>query len=138
MQNYFILFGGWVLGQMILITVNAIRIQRSSKYETGFKEAFGIYFKKDFGPTVLAFIVMVAAMFVLPEAVIHNQTGDLQDKEHSKLLNHIVSWMRAYSILFGIMSQFMGFLMVSKAEKWLKRVVDSNDVKIDFKNINGQ
>jgi hypothetical protein len=124
-MNYVFIFVGWLLGQLILKVVNAIRIQRSTKYETGFKEALGIFIKKDPGPTILAFIILLAAMFLLPEAIAHSTTEG--DEGHNKTIVHVLKWLRFYAIGFGIVSEFIGFIAVSKSQKFLKKVAGDED-----------
>jgi hypothetical protein len=127
-MNYVIIIVGWVLGQMILKVVNAIRIQRSSKYHTGFKEALIIFVKKDPGPTVLAVIILLAVMFLLPEAIAHSQSeGDENDVVHNKTIAHVLKWLRLYSIGFGIISEFIGFIAVSKSQRFLRKVAGDED-----------
>ena len=121
-MNYIIIFLGWLLGQMILKVANAIRIQKSSKYATGFREALTIFVKRDPGPTIMAFVILMVAIFLLPEAIAHSiHEGEETDVVHNKTITHVLSWLRFYSIGFGIISEFIGFIAVSKSQNFLRK-----------------
>lgn len=134
-MNYIIVIGGWAIGMMILIVVSCIWVQQSKKYECGFAEAFKIYTTKDKGPLLLSAVMLVAAIFILPDIIVSAnliQDGKIPtDTIKAKAINAIIHNMRVYSILFGIVAQGLGFLIVSKAGRWLNKVGDLTDQKID-------
>lgn len=127
-------FVGALLGQMLFIVVASIIKQRSRKYQENFREAFLIYVKKDTGPIVMGVIVILIAIFLLPEVIANVSTlgldGAAEQTKYQKILSSIVKWVRSWSVLLGIGSHTIGFLAVSQANKFFKRV--GGDVDDEF------
>lgn len=135
MQQYLVVTGGWLIGMLILIIVKSIYVQQSKKYDYTFKQAFLVYINKDIGPIFLSIVMLFAGVFLLPEivasAALMSDGKIPADTLKTKAVNAIVHNMRFYSIIFGILSQGIGFMAVSKSYRWLKKVSDITDGRID-------
>jgi len=90
-------------------------IQQSQKYELDFYHAFRVYTTKYTGPIVVGFIVILIAMFVVPDIVAAAAGG-----RYSTIAKNILSSLRAYSIALGIVSQSAGFLIVRRGDKYMR------------------
>lgn len=135
MNKYVSVIGGWLIGMLIVIVVKSIYVQRSKKYDCGFWEAVRIYLAKDTGPLVLSVVMLFAGVFLMPYITVTSNMiadGKIPSNDlRAKAVNAIINNMRPWSIFFGIVSQTLGFLVVSKAEKFIRRVDKVIDSKID-------
>lgn len=127
---YLIIFLGWLLGELLVIVVQSIRVQNSSKYSDNFWKAFVVYTTKDIGPIVGSLLICLIAIFLLPEAIANfstmDETGNQEEKKQSAVIHKILKFLRASSVLLGITSRTLLFLIVSKANKWLNKVGGSD------------
>lgn len=121
MEKYFIVIGGWALGQLLFIVVQAAIVHKSSKYQHTFREALNIYLRKDVGPFCAGMVFMLIIVFVLPEIMALANSNTLEDPNHGKYARWIVNNLRISSIGLGIVAQFLGFLAVSKSAKWVQK-----------------
>ncbi len=133
-MNYLIVTIGWLIGMFILIIVKSIHIQMSKKYEYSFNQALKIYLTKDTGPIYLSIVILFAGVFVLPNIITSHglmQDGKIPTESFkAKAIEQIVLNLREYSILFGVMAQGLGFLVVSKAAKLLNKIGGNIDEKL--------
>lgn len=118
-MNYIIIFFGSLLGMILLTAVKSTYIQRSSKYQLGFVDAFKVYTTKHTGPIAVGFVVVLMFMFVLPEIIALAQAGNEQGM-YSKIINNVTGRLRLYSIGIGVLGQGLGFLIIRKGEKYLR------------------
>jgi hypothetical protein len=128
MNPYLIIPLGWALGQMLFIVVMSVIDQQSKKTDLTFNQAFMIYVKRDTGPIYVAVLIMLIAMFLLPEIIAHASTPNSATEEIKQLkyVKRIVEFMRTFSVALGLTAQFLGFIAVSKAKK-LKEKFDKPD-----------
>lgn len=108
-QNYFIVFGGSLLGMLLTILVQAEIINRSEKFSAGFDEALKFYTRKNRGAIYVGLLVVFIFMFLLPNLI---------SSDH-KWLNNFIANLRFWSVGLGIGSQAIGFLAVKKTHKKL-------------------
>lgn len=129
-MDYIIIFGGSLLGMLLLTVVKSVYIQRSSKYELDFIHAFKVYTTKHTGPIVVGFIIVFIAMFILPEIIAMAQSGN-DNSVYSKLINNILGRLRIYSVGLGVLGQGAGFIIIRKGEKFLReeeqKIADKKD-----------
>lgn len=126
MSPYLIIPLGWLLGQLLFIVVMSVATQKNKNNECSFNDAFIIYVRHDTGPIWVAVLIMLIAMFILPEIIAHHAiaNGPLEDVKESKYIQKIVEFLRTFSVLLGIAAQGIGFLIVSRAGKWIKKADD--------------
>jgi hypothetical protein len=129
LEKYMVVLIGWVLGQLLFILVQAALVHRSSKYENTFSEAFRIYFRKDRGPFYVGLVLMLIVVFVLPEIIGLANSSTLEDPNHGKYARIVVNNLRISSVGLGIVAQLLGFLLVSKASKWIQK--QGGDISIN-------
>ena len=115
-MNYLLIFGGATLGMLLWIVGKSYYVQQSSKYELGFLHALKVYTTKYVAPIIVGYIIICIAMFVFPDII--SNAGEA--KEHGKILQNVLDYLRAYSVVLGMLSQGLGFLLIRKGEKFLK------------------
>lgn len=121
MEKYIIVLGGWALGQLLFIVVQAALVHKSSQYQHTFREALHVYFSKDIGPFFAGLVIMLIVVFVLPEILALANSNDIDNPNHGKYARWVVNNLRISSIAFGVIAQFIGFLIVSKSSKWITK-----------------
>lgn len=114
-MNYLIIFLGASLGMLLVICVKSYYVQQSSKWELGFLQAFKVYTTKYIAPIFIGNIIVFAAMFILPDLIANSA-----DTKFGLKVQHVLSYLRSYSFLLGVLAQGLGFLIVRKGEKFLK------------------
>lgn len=134
MNSYLFIVLGWLLGQLIFITVQCIIIHRNDSYKHTFREAFALYVKRDTGPMILAALVMLVFVFVLPELTANLVTAQegsttTEQTKYNRVLSSILKWLRVSSVVLGVASQGIGFLAVSRITKWIKKKDEEVDKK---------
>lgn len=118
---------GWILGLLVVVVVASIRIQINDKYEENFIQAFKKYLKKGTGRIVLSFLIMLIAMFILPD-IIANVSGENENAtKYKNLINNILGWMRTYAVIGGLIAETIGFWVVNKRDKIFKEVDEKTD-----------
>ena len=85
MNPYLAIPLGWILGLLVVVAVASIRIQMNNKYEENFIQAFKKYLKKGTGRLVLSILIMLIAMFILPD-IIANVSGENENATKYKSL----------------------------------------------------
>lgn len=116
MNLYLIILLGASLGQLLWIIGKSYYVQQSSKYSLNFLQALKVYTTKYFAPIIVGYVVVFIAMFVLPDVI--SNSGD--EKEHGKVLQNVLDYLRGYSVVLGLLAQGLGFLIIRKGEKFLK------------------
>lgn len=114
-----IFFGGQ-LGMALLIAVKSCQVQIGSKYELNFVQAFRVYTTKYLGPIVVGNIVILIAMFILPNLIAVAQNATENVSRYDRIVNDVIKWLSIWSVALGIVSQGVGFLMVNNGERYLK------------------
>lgn len=122
MNPYLAIPLGWILGLLVVVVVASIRIQMNDKYEEKFVQAFKKYLKKGTGRLVLSILMMLTAMFILPD-VIANVSGENENAtKYKKLINNVLGWMRTYAVIGGLIAETAGFWLVNRKNKIFKEV----------------
>jgi len=119
-MNYLIIFFGSVLGMLLLTTVKSVYVQRGSKYTLGFVGAFKVYTTKHTGPMLVGFIVVLIAMFVLPDTLALAESGRAAGTKYAMIVDGVLDRLRLYSVFLGIIGQGLGFILIRKGEKFLR------------------
>ncbi len=114
--NWLLILFGSALGMLLTIVVQSEIINRSQKFEEGFKDAFKFYTRKERGGIYVGAIVIFIFMFILPNLVATSMKG----------LEHFLERIRIYSVLVGVLAQAGGFAVVKKSHEKLKKVEDQN------------
>lgn len=99
---------GALLGMLLTTLVQSEIINRSEKFKAGFKDAFIFYTKTKRGGLYVGGTVVVIAMYLLPSIV---------NMAWFKYEN-----LRFYSIVLGVGSQAIGFLVVKKTHDKIDEV----------------
>jgi len=122
MSDYLIIFIGGLIGMALLIAVRSELIRRSSKYELGFGDAFRVYTTKYTGPMIVGAIIILSAMFILPDLLANSEiiTEDGTTDYNAKIAL-VLNWLRPASIALGVISQGLGFLIVRKGDHYLRQ-----------------
>ena len=122
MNPYLAIPLGWILGLLVVVVVASIRIQMNDKYEENFVQAFKKYLKKGTGRLVLSILMMLIAMFILPD-VIANVSGENENAtKYKKLINNVLGWIRTYAVIGGLIAETAGFWLVNRKNKIFKEV----------------
>jgi len=119
-MDYIIIFFGSLLGMFLLTTVKSVYIQQGSKYSLGFISAFKVYTTKHTGPIIVGFLVVIIAMFVLPDTIALAESGKLTGSRYSSIVENILDRLRLFSVFLGVIGQGLGFIIVRKGEKFLR------------------
>lgn len=127
LEKYLIIIGGFLIGLAIVVTVQSIRIQISSKYSENFIRAFKHYINKSTGRIILSVLIMLGVIFVLPDLIVNlSSDNDNAVKYHNSIYN-ILSWLRTYSVLLGVSAESIGFWIVNRKDKMFKEEETSKD-----------
>lgn len=113
MNIYIAVAIGWLLGMLLTIVVQAAIIHMSDKHEDDFSTAIKKYLTKKAGPLYGALVLLLIALFVLPEVLANAavENGDKSPFYHRYLVS-VLTWLRSWSVLCGIASQSLGFFIV--------------------------
>lgn len=120
MNNYIILFLGWTLGQSIYATIKAWDIQKKNE-SISFWTAITLVYKQ-FGSFVFAILMLLFALFVMPDIMKKLITGEGLSG-NSKILQ---DYFRVSTVGFGFVCQYFGVLFFSKINKAVKNAVDKD------------
>jgi len=120
MNNYIILFVGWLLGQCIYATIKAWDIQKKND-AIDFVAAIKLVYKQ-FGSFVFAILMMLAALFVMPDFM----KFIVSDQELTGNSKIIQQYFRVSTVGFGFVCQYFGLLFFSKLNKAVKNAVDKD------------
>ena len=113
---------GWALGMMLVIAVQAAIIHQSGKHDDDFITALRKYVTTKVGPLVVAVVMMLIALFVIPEIIANSNVENGQKSPfYYKYLSSVLMWLKSWSILFGIGSQTLGFIIVFRVLKYVKK-----------------
>ncbi len=123
MNNYFVFAAGLVLGQ-VLTTVIAVYILQYRK-PVDYNTAFKAYVKSEQAGYVVAFVTMLAVMFIMPD-YISPVRGQLPENEW-KWKVRIMKNFRAFSILFGMFAPLISLLIFKKGIKAIQKENDKLD-----------
>ncbi len=127
MNPYLAIPLGWILGLLVVVAVASIRIQMNNKYEENFIQAFKKYLKKGTGRLVLSILIMLIAMFILPD-IIANVSGENENAtKYKSLIHNILGWMRTYAVIGGLIAETVGFWLVNRRDKVFKEVDEKTD-----------
>ena len=124
-MDYLLIFIGASLGMLLVISAKSFYVQQSSKWELDFVKAFKVYTTKYTAPIVIGYIVILTAMFILPDLIANSG-----DTKFGLKVQHVLDYLRSYAFVLGVLSQGLGFLIVRKGEKFLKdeeQKIKSND-----------
>lgn len=119
-MNLLIIFLGWQLGMALLIAVKSSQVQTGSKYELNFWQAFVVYTTKYLGPIIVSNIVMLIAMFLLPNIIAVAQNAPENSSRYERIAQDVIKWLRVFSVALGVLGQGIGFLIVNKGQRYLK------------------
>lgn len=114
--------GGWILGMLLVIAVQAAIIHQSEKHDMNWLDAVKNYLTKETGPIVVAVVMLFIALFLIPE-IVANVAAEKTDGlgAYQRYLNSAVTWMRSWSIILGIASQTLGFVIVLRILKFIRK-----------------
>lgn len=113
--DYIVIASGSSIGLAIVIAVACYYIHRGSKYQLSFKETWDVYTKEHVWPLIIGGIIVVAAMFILPDLMAYGSSG-----KYYKAIQNALHSLRIYSIGLGVVSMGLGFLIAGTGDKALK------------------
>ena len=118
-QHYAIILLGSAIGMFLTVLVQSEIINRSQKFEAGFKDAFKFYTTKHRGGLYVGGTVIFLFMFLLPNLITSN----------IKMLDSILANLRLWSVGIGVASTAIGFLLVKGTHKKLDEFAEKNNIK---------
>lgn len=129
MNNYFVLIGGWALGQLALIVLRAWDIQRK-KDNLNLESAVKMVLNKESASWVFGIVMLLIALFLMPEAYKQAIDADNNMKPLSKWQLELINRTRYYSIPFGVFCQLIGLFIFGKGKKFFYDEADKQGIDL--------
>lgn len=118
MNNYLILGLGFLLGQVTVSVIKAIKIQ-GKQPNLNYTDAFKLVLVNGFGSYVLGVCALFIVWFLMPEFFKNVLSIDDQTTiAPNTSIGQIVKWFRVSSIVFGIGAQTILLQFVFKVNHW--------------------
>lgn len=118
MNNYLILGLGFLLGQITVSVIKAIKIQ-GKQPNLNYTDAFKLVLVNGFGSYVLGVCALFIVWFLMPEFFKNVLTiDDAHPLKDGSQLKQIVKWFRVSSLIFGIGAQTILLQFVFKVNRW--------------------
>lgn len=134
MNNYLIIFVGWILGQTGYAFKKSWEIQRN-RPGVSFKDALKMHFTKETASFAFAFVILLIGLFVLPNFIDMDITKeDLKNLEVAKWKVYFVNFLRVIAVFFGYLCQNLGWFFFGKSEKILQAQADQDGIKLPGQN----
>lgn len=129
MNDLLTILSGSLLGMLLLISVASYQVQIDANYQLNFWNAMKVYTIKFTGPLFVGLVVMFIGMFFLPMAKANAGGPD----KYGALLQHVLKYLRVYSVALGVAGQGLGFLIIKGKNKFLRDAEQKLLIKNDDK-----
>ena len=122
MNNYTILCIGWLLGQLAYNAIKVHELQKNNE-ALSYRDAAVIVFWKGIGTTLIAFSGLLIILFLMPE--FFRNVMEVDDKGKSPgWAQTIVTWLRASSVAFGLLAQYIVVWLAGSLKKTTERFIN--------------
>ena len=122
MSNTLILIIGWLIGQVIYNLIKTHDLQKSNE-KLNYKDAALVVFWKGIGTSLIAFSGLLAIMFIFPEFLKNVMEADDSGKAPAWAAS-VVRWLRASSVAFGMLSQFIVISVAGGLKNTTQKFID--------------
>lgn len=126
MNNIAIVAVGWLIGQSAVNCIEAWKLQKGND-QLSFPESLKIVFGKNGASHAFGIIMLVAALFMLPEFVKNVMIVDDAGKKIPGWAAKVLTWLRASSIAFGAICQYIGLLLFAKLKQSVKTFIQAKN-----------
>lgn len=123
MNNYTVLCIGWLIGQFAYNCIKTHELQKEHA-ELSYRDAAVVVFWKGIGTTLIAFAGLLIALFIMPEFFKNVMTNDDVNKSPG-WAQTIVNWLRASSVAFGLLAQYIVVWLAGGLKKTTERFINN-------------
>lgn len=122
MSNTLILVIGWMIGQVIYNLIKVHELQKHND-KLNYQDAATIVFWKGIGTFLIAFSGLLAILFIFPEFL--KNVMDVDDAGKAPgWAAAVIRWLRASSVAFGMLSQFIVVWVAGGLKNTTQRFID--------------
>jgi hypothetical protein len=127
-NHYFIIAGGWFVGQLGYASVSVYILQKDKKIN--YWKALGIYFNSEVGSFVMAFSALLVLLFIAPDFFnIEITKADLANKAVLTWKEKLIIYQRSAAVGIGAFCQHLIYVAFKKGKKNIEQYEIANQLQ---------